>query len=436
MFLDSPNSGQHCRDVWPQSKLFLCLWHVRRAWQKNACAKLKDMETRAAALGIVGDLMYMSDTPNDYDDFRTIGGYRRAWTLLEWVFHVYSTSKARLPTADAYWKYFDKEWIPKMQMWVVGDRKIPHAGQETTAAIESFHSNLKAVLRQSKKKLVGRRMDWLVYELTGNVIEKYDYNDWSKENGFVKNKKIRQMVVNSIIQAKSIPDNNVALPPFDGAPALVKSSKRGHIVYAVHNPCTEWAVCECVYSQKGNICKHQVKVLELTRPDLAEGKIARYLGSLRGTAQGGMNNLLSTSRNQPGRVEDFPITALGEDNTFSSETPYRGIGSGLPAPRELGSTGHDDFDRMHQVILKLLEKAYRHPLLARHLDSALSSIDATLSRLEAEIECGMLHPLQQVADPLPANRDGLGMRLRRLQDFLDSRGYRVHGRRASDNLTQ
>ena len=42
-------------------------------------------------------------------------------------------------------------------------------------------------------------MEWLIYELTGNVIEKYDYTDWSKENGFVKNKKLRQIMINSII---------------------------------------------------------------------------------------------------------------------------------------------------------------------------------------------------------------------------------------------
>ena len=143
---------------------------------------------------------------------------------------------------------------------------------------------MKFILQQPKRKIIGQWMDWLIYELTGNVTEKYDYTDWSKQKGFVKNKKLRQIMVNSIIQANSIPNENVVLPLYIGGPALVRSSKQGHIAYAVHDPCTEWAVYECVYSQKGNICKHQIKVLELTRPDLASGKIARYLGSIRGTA--------------------------------------------------------------------------------------------------------------------------------------------------------
>ena len=29
--------------VWPGVKVFLCLWHVRRAWLKQAVAKIKDM---------------------------------------------------------------------------------------------------------------------------------------------------------------------------------------------------------------------------------------------------------------------------------------------------------------------------------------------------------------------------------------------------------
>ena len=149
------------------------------------------METRAAALQVVGSLMYLSETPSDNDDPSTRGPFSRVWSLLQWVHHVYREAKTRIPSADAYWKYFDREWMPKTHMWVVGDRKIPHAGQDTTAAIESFHSNMKTVLRQSKKKLIGRRMDWLVYELTGNVIEKYDYSHWCKQNSFVKNKNQR-----------------------------------------------------------------------------------------------------------------------------------------------------------------------------------------------------------------------------------------------------
>jgi hypothetical protein len=32
-----------CRKVWPNTKIFLCLWYVRKAWQKQACIKIKDV---------------------------------------------------------------------------------------------------------------------------------------------------------------------------------------------------------------------------------------------------------------------------------------------------------------------------------------------------------------------------------------------------------
>jgi hypothetical protein len=60
-------------------------------------------------------------------------------------------------------------------MWLTGLRNIPHAGQDTTAAIESYHGNMKAILKQSHDKLKGRRVDWLIHQLTGDVINHYDY---------------------------------------------------------------------------------------------------------------------------------------------------------------------------------------------------------------------------------------------------------------------
>ena len=91
---------------------------------------------------------------------------------------------------------------------------------------------------------------------------------------------------------------------------------------------------------------------------------------------------------------------------------------------------------MHQLNLKLLGKAYRQLIPARHLDAGLRNMDATLSRIKADVDAGMLHPLQQIAPSLPCNQDGLGMRLQRLGDFLDSRGYRVRPAHAPENLTQ
>jgi hypothetical protein len=69
-------------------------------------------------------------------------------------------------------------------MWLTGVRNIPHAGQDVTVAIESYHGNMKAVLKQSKGKLIGRKVECLIHQLTDDVINRYDYMQLRKENGF------------------------------------------------------------------------------------------------------------------------------------------------------------------------------------------------------------------------------------------------------------
>ena len=58
---------------------------------------------------------------------------------------------------------------------------------ETNAAIESYHANLKSLLREGRQKLNRRRMDWLVFHLIGDVLTHYWYGVQCKLDGFVKN---------------------------------------------------------------------------------------------------------------------------------------------------------------------------------------------------------------------------------------------------------
>jgi hypothetical protein len=60
-------------------------------------------------------------------------------------------------------------------MWVTGFPNIPHAGQDTNAAVESYHANMKSILLSSREHLSARRMDWLIYHLTGDVFTHYWY---------------------------------------------------------------------------------------------------------------------------------------------------------------------------------------------------------------------------------------------------------------------
>jgi hypothetical protein len=55
------------RQVWLGTKIFICLWHVKRAWLKQTCIKIKDVSTCASALKVLGNIMYNANCPNDQE---------------------------------------------------------------------------------------------------------------------------------------------------------------------------------------------------------------------------------------------------------------------------------------------------------------------------------------------------------------------------------
>lgn len=48
-----------------------------------------------------------------------------------------------------------------------GNRHVDHARQDTNAAIELYHGNMKAILGASREKLLGKRVDWLIHQASG-----------------------------------------------------------------------------------------------------------------------------------------------------------------------------------------------------------------------------------------------------------------------------
>jgi hypothetical protein len=193
--------------------------------------------------------------------------------------------------AEAFWAYVEKQWMLKLDIWLTDNQHRPYAGQDTNVAIESYHGNMKAVFRASKSRLVRRQVDWLIHELTHDIIMKYEYNENLKESGFVSKKKAECLVINSVLQSLKISDSCVSLPTEAGQPMFMTSSKRLHVKYAVYNPDTQWTCCKYIHSHKGNLCKHQIKVLRMMKPELANGVIVKVCRTLYGTILGGVSVL-------------------------------------------------------------------------------------------------------------------------------------------------
>ena len=184
-------------------------------------------------------------------------------------------------------------WVEKTHMWVVGFRNLHYYGQDTNAAIEGYHGFAKSILKSKRSKMTGRRVDRCITALTEDVLDHYWYKDLRKEKGFVDNKKMQDKVVDSILKARLIPDTDVTLPLKEGDTAMVTLTTHRHMRYTVYNLGCEWGVCNFVWAQRGNMCKHHIKVVMMMHPDIAEGTIARYCGRMAGNVNGGLQQLLT-----------------------------------------------------------------------------------------------------------------------------------------------
>ncbi|KAG0618725.1 hypothetical protein M758_4G088100 [Ceratodon purpureus] len=133
-------------DVWPETKIFLCLWHVRRAWQKNSCYKIADHGRRATIMKELGLMMY------DRNSRPGVEGQ-------EWAKSRIEDLEKKYPQEMEFWAYMKEYWVDKAHMWVVGFRNLKYCGQDTNAAIEGYHGFAKSILRSERSRMTGRRVD-------------------------------------------------------------------------------------------------------------------------------------------------------------------------------------------------------------------------------------------------------------------------------------
>ena len=178
-------------------------------------------------------------------------------------------------------RYIKDVCRPKTSMWCVGARWIPHVGQNTNAAIESYHSNLKNTLHSAKERFVNRHMDWLIYHLMGDVLTHYWYTVQCKTFGFVRNTKQECIFVSTIIRANKIPHTNILICMDEGVVYVGSVSNRPK-VWTIHAPVFEWAQCNCLVAKEGMICKHIVKVFKMLHPNVDDGIMVLEAGTKHG----------------------------------------------------------------------------------------------------------------------------------------------------------
>jgi hypothetical protein len=104
-------------------------------------------------------------------------------------------------------------------------------------------------------------MDWLIYQLTGDMLTHYWYTVQCKLYGFVMNKNAERVVASAVLRARGILDHLVRLFPRGHDIAQVVSINHFLQVYTILMPGEEYVQCNCPWANRGNICKHAIKVL-------------------------------------------------------------------------------------------------------------------------------------------------------------------------------
>jgi hypothetical protein len=94
----------HYRELWPTSKIFLCFWHVKKAWAENATTKISRIEDRANLLKEVGDVLYGKR-------------YVVRTGPVAWSNKELDNIRHQRPSTAKFMKYIDKHWRKKIGMW-------------------------------------------------------------------------------------------------------------------------------------------------------------------------------------------------------------------------------------------------------------------------------------------------------------------------------
>ncbi len=111
------------------------------------------------------------------------------------------------------------------------------------------------------------------------------------------------IITRSVEKATLIPLNHVYQPTLesDGAWA-VQSQRLPNVIYMVKFPFTEMFCCTCEWALRGNMCKHQIKVI-LTCIDIFQEDIIHYCGTWYGSHRGGLGHMFADSQHIPNDME-------------------------------------------------------------------------------------------------------------------------------------
>lgn len=228
------------KDVF-ECPVLISTWRVRHAWHKNLMKRCSENEMRTQISKHLGQAMCEICKGNG-----TI-------TLIEDLMKDFSD-------CSDFMEYFKAVWYPRIGTWITALKRLPLASQETSAAIEVYHSQLKTRLLNEKDASVHQRLDWLVDKLSTKVHSYFWLDEYPGKEDFARYWKDEWMSgLTPWRRALKIPDSDVKL---EGQLAKVVDQDNQDKIHIISNPGYEFPICgcSCNLSEKGNLCEHVFKV--------------------------------------------------------------------------------------------------------------------------------------------------------------------------------
>lgn len=147
--------------------------------------------------------------------------------------------------------------------WINALQTLPLASQESCAAMEFYHNQLKIRLLNEKEIGVYQRADWLVDKLGTKVHSYFWLDEYSGKDDFARYWKNEWMSgLTSWRKALKIPDTDVSIE--DGCAKVSDQDDRDK-AFVVWNTGSMLSICDCSWAQDGNLCEHVLKVLSICR---------------------------------------------------------------------------------------------------------------------------------------------------------------------------
>ncbi|RDY11502.1 hypothetical protein CR513_03816, partial [Mucuna pruriens] len=230
------------RDVF-QCTVMISFWRIRHLWHKNIVKCLEtDMQIKISRrLGwIVDNICRLQGNMSLFEAF--IEDFIDESTFMD---------------------YFKATWHPRIGAWINALQTLPLASQESCAAMEFYHNQLKIRLLNEKDLGVYQRADWLVDKLGTKVHSYFWLDEYSGKDDFARYWKNEWMSgLTSWRKALKIPDTDVLME--DGCAKVTDQDDRDK-AFVVWNTGSMLSICSCSWAQEGNLCEHILKVLSICR---------------------------------------------------------------------------------------------------------------------------------------------------------------------------